>query len=67
MCVSTEAVSNLNMKPSKPRAGGTCRRLRDTQTVSETTTESVRGSFALREMIVSKFGDPISSSNSQRN
>ena len=66
-CVSTVAVSSVRMKPSSPRnPAELAGRFRETQTVSETTTESVFRLGAAFEMIFSKFGEPISSSNSQR-
>src|SRR2546423_1924924 len=53
-CVSTAPVSSLRMNPSSPRKPAELAgRSRETQTVSETTTESVRRFFAALVMIFS--------------
>ena len=66
-CWSVSPVCRSKRKPCSPRSpAGAAGRVRDTQTVSDTTTESVAKSAAWARMVVSKFGLPISSSSSQR-
>src|SRR5688572_31328344 len=67
-CVSTVPVSRLKMKPISPRnPAELAGRLRETQTVSETTTDSVFSEGAALVIIFSKFGDPIDRKSTRLN
>ena len=66
-CWSVSAVSSLKIRRWSPRRPAESEgRLRETQTVSETTTTSVFAASPIRFRVASKFGEPTSSSVSQR-
>ena len=66
-CWSVSAVSSLKITRSNPRRPADKEgRSRETHTVSETTTASVRAADPMARSVSSKWGEPTSSSVSQR-
>ena len=66
-CWSVAAVSRVKLKRCRPRKPDEIDgRPRETHTVSDTTTASVRATSFIVRRVAAKCGEPISSSSSQR-